>query len=118
MIHLSDLERFDIVIGLINNIGEVCRTVELAVLEGLLIALNDLFDSIDTWVEDITIECKAVGASVIVGRDGATKPIQVDHFVTVVELQDVANGSYRLQVLVSLRIEEMERVILTRVTIG
>ena len=108
MIHLSDLERFDVVIGFINDIGEVSRAVQLAVSEGLLIALNDLLDTIDTWVEDITIECEAVGASVIIRWDGAAKSIQVDHLVTVVELEDVADGLNRLQVLVSLRVEEVK----------
>ena len=108
MIHLSDLERFDVVIGFINDIGEVSWAVQLAVGKGLLIALNDLLDTIDTWVEDITIECEAVGASVIIRWDGATKSIQVDHLVTVVELKDVADGLNRLQVLVPLRIEEVK----------
>ena len=82
-----------------------------------MIALDDFLDSIDTWVEDITIESEAVGTSVIIGRDCATKPIQVDHLVTVIELEDVADGLYRLQVLVPLWVKEVERVMLTWVTI-
>ena len=108
MIHLGDLERFDVVIGFINDISEVSRAVQLAVSECLLIALNDLLDTIDTWIEDITIECKAVRASIIIRWDRTAKSIQVDHLVTVVELEDVANGLNRLQVLVPLRVEEVE----------
>ena len=108
MIHLGDLERFDVVIGFINDISEVSRAVQLAVSECLLIALNDLLDTIDTWIEDITIECEAVRASIIIRWDRTAKSIQVDHLVTVVELEDVANGLNRLQVLVPLRVEEVE----------
>ena len=108
MIHLGDLERFDVVIGFINDISEVSRAVQLAVSECLLIALNDLLDTIDTWIEDITIEREAVRASIIIRWDRTAKSIQVDHLVTVVELEDVANGLNRLQVLVPLRVEEVE----------
>ena len=73
-----------------------------------MIALDDLLDSIDTWVEDVTIHGEAVGTSTVIGRDCATKTIQIDHLVTVVELEDIADGLNRLQVLVLLRVEEVE----------
>ena len=73
-----------------------------------MIALNDLLDSIDTWVEDVTIHCEAMGTSTVIWRDCATKTIQVDHLVTVVELEDIADSLNRLQVLVPLRVEEVE----------
>ena len=117
MIHLGDLSRFDIVIGFINDFGEVSRAIQLAVSEGLLIALHDLLNTINTRVEDVAIEGEAVGTSVIIGRDRATKPIQVDQLITIVELEDIADGLYRLQVLVPLRVEEVERIVLARVTI-
>ena len=108
MIHLGDLKRFDVVIGLIDDIGKISRAIQFAVSKGLLITLHDLLNAIDTWVEDVAIEGKAVGTSVIIGRDRATKTIQVDHLVTVVELEDIADSLNRLQVLVLLRVEEVE----------
>ena len=60
LIHLGDLVRFDIAIDLINDIGEVSRAVQLAAIESTLIALYDLLDTIDTWVEDVAVEGEAV----------------------------------------------------------
>ena len=108
LVHLGDLLRGRVAVHLIDDLGEVSRAVQLAVSECLLIALDDLLDTIDTWIEDITIECEAVRASIIIRWDRTAKSIQVDHLVTVVELEDVANGLNRLQVLVPLRVEEVE----------
>ena len=79
---------------------------------------DDLVDAIDPWVEDVTIEGETVGSPVCVRWHSAAKTVQVDLFVAIVELQDIANTLDSLQVLIALHIQEMKRVWLSWVTIG
>ena len=47
---------------------------------------DDLFDAVDTWVEDVTIEGETVGSPVCVRWHSAAKTVQVDLLVAIVEL--------------------------------
>ena len=53
-----------------------------------------------------------------VWRNRTSKAIKINHFVAVVELKDVTDAADRLEILISLWIEVMQRVLISRVTIG
>ena len=78
---------------------------------------DDLRNTVYTRVKDITIESETVRSTVVVWRDCAAKTVQVDHLVTVIELENVADGLNCLQVLIILRVEVVERFTAGRITI-
>jgi len=79
--------------------------------------LDHGFDPVHSWVENVTVESKAVRCAIRERRDSSSKAIQVDHFVRIVELKNVAHTFNRLQVLVTFWIEIMQRAWLVRVAI-
>ena len=82
----------NVLVHLIDDLSEVGGSVELAVLEGSLVALHHFLNAVDARIEDISIEREAVRTPIRVGWDGAPKPVQVDLLVRVIELQDVADA--------------------------
>ena len=110
LVHLVDWLACDVLIHFIDDLGEVGRPVQLAVANCTLVAIDHLLDAIDTRVENVTVEGEAVGASVRIGWNGATEPVQIDLLVGVVELEDVTNTLDGVQVLVPVRVHVMERV--------
>ena len=106
--HLVDGLGADVVVGLVDNLSEVRRSVQLAVVQSALVACNHFLDAVDLWVENITVQSKAVGATLSVWWDGAAEAVQIDLLARVVELEDVADALNRVQVLVAIRILEVE----------
>ena len=78
---------------------------------------DDFSDTVYSWIEDITIERKAVRSTIVVGWDRAAKTVQVDHLIGVVELKYVSDGLDSLQVLIVLRVEVVERFSLARISV-
>ena len=54
----------------------------------MLVGKSDAFKAIDTWVEDVTVQCEAMRGSVVVRCNCATEAIQLDLLVSIVELKD------------------------------
>ena len=109
LVHLIDWLACNVLIHFVDDLGEVGRSVQLAVANGTLVAIDYFLDAVDTRVEDVTVEGEAVRASVHVGRNGATESVQVDLLVGVVELEDVSDALDGVQVLVPVRVHEVER---------
>lgn len=84
------------------------RTIKIYTIYSIFISLHNTFNSITLWIKDITIESKAVISFLIVGWDGCSKPKSRYLFIVVVVLQDVANASDCIKVLVLLEIEVMK----------
>ena len=82
----------NVLVHLIDDLSEVGGSVELAVLEGSLVALHHFLNAVDARIEDISIEREAVRTPIRVGWDGAPKPVQIDLLVRVIELEDVADA--------------------------
>ena len=110
LVHLVDWLACDVLIHFVEDLGKVGRSVKLAVANGTLVAIDNLLDAVDARVEDVTVEGETVGASVHIGRNGATEPVQIDLLVGVVELEDVADALDGVQVLVPVRVHVVERV--------
>ena len=118
LVHLVDWLACDVLIHFVEDLGKVGRSVKLAVANGTLVAIDNLLDAIDARVEDVTVEGEAVGASIHIGWNGATEPVQIDLLVGVVELEDVADALDGVQVLVPIRVHVVERVGGAGVSVG
>lgn len=55
MVHLSDMISKHVLVDLVDDFRKIGRSIELAVLNGLLVAVDYLRDTVDTWVKDITV---------------------------------------------------------------
>ena len=117
LIHLIDLSCGHLIVDFIEDFVEVGWTVQVAVLKGLLVVADYLCDTIHSWVENVSIECKAVRRALRVGGYGPAKTVEIDHLVTVVELEDVTDASYGVEVLVAVRVKVVQGVSIARVPI-
>ena len=70
--------------------------------------MNNAVNAVDARVKDIAVQRETVRGTFRVGGNCAAKAVQIDKFVGVVELKDVADGLEDLQILVSLGIEVVE----------
>ena len=59
-----------------------------------------------------------MGCSVSVRRNGTSKSIERNLLISVVELENTANALDGLQVLIALRVEVMERIWLSWISVG
>ena len=80
------------IVALIDHISKIGRTIKFTVVESALIAVNNFGDSVDSWVEDVSVKSEAVRSSVVVGWDGAAESVQIDHLILIVELENVSDG--------------------------
>ena len=117
MVHLGDLVRKYMLIDLVNDLCEIGWPIELAVRNGSLVAVDNCRDTIDARGEDVSVQGEAVGATLSVRRDGATKTVKVDLLVAVVELKDVSDTVDSLHVLVAVGIHKVEGAWSLRVAI-
>lgn len=102
---------------LVQHWVEMSWPVQIARIQSMPVVRHHSFDAVDSRVEDITIQGKAVGRSLRKGRDSSTKAVKVDHLVSVVVLKDVTNAADSLQVLVAIWVVIVERVGLSRISI-
>jgi len=109
--------RLSNVVDLAQDFSKMRRPVQLSVLDGMLVDSDHLVESVHTRVEDVSVESEAVRGALGVGRNSATKAIQVDLLAAVVELEDAANIFDGLQVLVVVGVEVMKRISALRVTV-
>ena len=105
------------IVALVDHISKVGWTVKFAVIKSALIALDDFGDSIDSRVEDISVESEAVRSPIVVGRDRAAEAVQIDHLILIVELENVANGLDGMKILISVGIHVMQRLGTSWITI-
>ena len=108
---LRDLGAFSFADKFVKDFVEVSRSVQVASIKRIAIVLDDFLDTIDSRVEDIAIKREAVRSFLVVWVDLASKAIQVDHFVGVVELENVSHVLYNWQVGVILGVQTVKRVI-------
>ena len=83
----------------------------------MLVHSHNFIKTITSWIKNISIESETVGCSVTVGGYCATETVQIDLFGSVVELKDLSYVLDGLEILVVSRVEVVERISLTRVTV-
>lgn len=91
--------------------------VQIDILNSSLVVLDDGIKSINSWIENVTIQSEAVGSSVVIWWNSTTKSIKIYLFVGIVELKNAADSLNSLEVLVSVWIEVMQRILLSWVSI-
>jgi hypothetical protein len=95
---------------LFKNAAEISRSIEVCSLEGLLIMVDNFWNTIHSGVEDVTIQSKTVWSSLRGLRKGSTETIKIYHFRWVIVLQNIADRVDNLKILVPLRIKVMKRI--------
>ena len=81
LVALGYISCFRLIVNLFNNLIEVCGTVKLTRLERRFVVFNDLWDAIDSRVEDVTVEGEAMRASVSKRLNRSSESIEIDHLV-------------------------------------
>ena len=64
----------------------MCWTIQIDFGERLFVICCYIWKTINTWVEYVTIEGKAMGSTLRVRWNSATEPVQINFFGGVVEL--------------------------------
>ena len=77
---------------------------------------DNFVDTVDSRIEDVSIQGEAMWSSVVNRRDLTAKAIQVDHLIAIVELHDVTDAPYSLDILVAI-IKPMQWAALSRITV-
>ena len=117
LIHLVNLRGLHLIVHLVENLIEVGRSIQISVLQCFLVMTDNFCDSVDSWIEDVSVQCKAMGGPLRVWRNRTAKAVQIDHFVTIVKLQDITDSADSVKILVALRVEVVKGMCVTRVTV-
>ena len=75
LIHLVDLGGLHLTVHLVKNLIEIGWSVQVGVLQCLLVMTDHFCNSIDTRVEDVSVEGEAVRSSCGVGRNSSTETV-------------------------------------------
>lgn len=94
---------------MLKDLREVGRPIQIRVPDGVLVSVDDLGQAVDSRVENVSIQCEAMGGSLVVGRHCSSEPVELDLLVGVVMLQDASNALDDLHILVFRRVEIVER---------
>ena len=106
------------IVHLIQKFREIGWSIKIAFLKCILITLDYGFNSIDSWIKDVSIQSKAVRGSIWVGWNGTSKSIESNLLVWVVELKYISNILDGLQVLIPGRVEVMKWALVSWISIG
>ena len=63
-------------------------SIKFCIVQSMLVGKSNALEAINTWVEDVTVQCEAMRGSVVVRSNCATEAIQLDLLVSIVELKD------------------------------
>jgi len=110
--------RLTVVIYLIEDVREIGWTIKITFAQSILVALHYWFQTIYSWIEDVSIHSKAVRGSIGIWWYCTPKTIQCNLFISIVELKDISDTLNCLKILISLWVEIMKRIWLSWVSIG
>ena len=94
------------------------RAVKRTSLQGVLVARDHSLKSVDSRIEDISVQGKAVGSPRCIRRNCTTETIESYLFVRIVILENITHVSDYLQILVAIRVEVVQRTWLSGVAVG
>jgi len=66
----------------------VSWSIELSIIECLLVGSDNTFKAINSWIEDISVHCETMRRSVRVRWNRSSESVEVNLLVSIVELQD------------------------------
>jgi hypothetical protein len=111
------LANFSSVIYILYDLCKVGWTIKIDPWNSISIAWDNFFNAITFWLKNISVNRKTMGSSSLWGNSSA-KPIARDLFIRVIILKDTTNWLNSLNVLISLWILTMQRVVFIRGSIG
>ena len=117
LVCLADIHTLSHVVDHFHNRPKVRRAIQIYTVDRVFVCLNDTVDTVALRVEDVAIQRKTVFSLLEVGRYLSAKAQYWDLLVRVVVLQDASHRSDRIQVLVFVHVEIVQRVWLRRMTI-
>lgn len=117
LVHLVDLSCLHLIVCFTKNLIEVGWSIKIYSRKGALIMADHFINPVYSWVKDIAIQGKAVGATLIVRVDCPAKAIKVDQLVTVIVLKDISYSPNGFHVLITSRVKVMKRASLSRITV-
>ena len=94
------------------------RAVKRTSLQGVLVARDHSLKSVDSRIEDISVQGKAVGSPSCIRRNCTTETIESYLFVRIVILENITHVSDYLQILVAIWVEVVQRTWLSGVAVG
>ena len=97
-------EAFGHLVDELANWSEIGRSVQIHVVQGVLVSLYHSFEAIDSRIRNVSIEGEAVVALLLIGRDLCTETKDWDLLVSVVVLQDGADLLDGAKILVVLEV--------------
>lgn len=71
--------------------SKVGWAIQIDSVDGMLVGLDYTFNTINFWVENVTIEGKAVISLVCIRRDGCTKSKHWNLLIAVIILENISN---------------------------
>ena len=60
LVVIGHIRRLRLVVEFAQDLVEVSRSIEVDSLQSIAVILDDLLDSIDSWVENVTVQGEAV----------------------------------------------------------
>ena len=66
-------------------------SIKVDSLQRIAIVLDGFLNTVDSWVENVSVQSEAMRCLIRYRWDITSKAIKIDHFVSVVELEDVTN---------------------------
>ena len=117
LIHLVYLSRLHLIVDFTDYLIEIGWSVQISVLQSFLIMTDHFSDSVYSWVEDVSVECEAVGSSRRVGRNCPAEAVQIYHLVAIVELQNITDSADGVKILVAVWVKVVKGVCVTRITV-
>lgn len=99
LIHWNGLTSF---IDFANNFSEICRTIELSLIDAVLVSSKNSINTVTLWAEDVSIESEAVTRlDILTFYELGSESIGWNLLIGIIILQNVTNCSDGLHVLVS-----------------
>lgn len=109
LVLLRNIHLLGHVINQLEQGAKVGRAVKVSAVDSVLVGVHDTLDAVTLRVEDITVQGEAMIGLRSVGRDRCAEAQRWDLLITVVVLQDIANRSDSVEVLVLLQVQVVER---------
>ena len=91
LVVIGHIRCLSLIVELVQDLIKVSWSIKVDSLERIAIVLDGFLNTVDSWVENVSVQGEAMGCLIRYRWDVTSKAIQIDHFVSVVELEDVTN---------------------------
>ena len=110
LINLCDLHALRHLVNKVNDLGKVCRTIQIYALNCVFVRLHDTVQPVTLRVENITVQGETVLSCGPIRWNRSTKTEGWYLLVTVVVLENAADRSDRVKIFIFRKVEVVERL--------